>query len=316
MRLLTFNEAGQSRVGMLVRADQVVDVAAAQQAFTGQPLAWHTMRELIAAGPGAWAALTTDLGRADLTAFSRPLASLKLEAPVQPSKICAIGLNYMDHVLEGGRKPPERPVLFAKLPSSVIGPGDAICWEPALSDKIDFEAELAVVIGRPARRVRAADAYDFVFGYTCANDVTARDLQESDGQWVRAKSFDSFCPLGPWIVTRDEIPEPHDLPIRCEVNGESVQNSRTDQLIFGIPALIEFLSRAFTLLPGDVILTGTPPGVGHYRKPPRYLRDGDRVTVAIAGIGALTNDCRTTLSTVSGQELRFQVHGLCPADLR
>jgi 2-keto-4-pentenoate hydratase/2-oxohepta-3-ene-1,7-dioic acid hydratase in catechol pathway len=217
---------------------------------------------------------------------------LALAAPVQPSKICAIGLNYLDHVLEGGRKPPERPVLFAKLPTSVIGPGAAIAWEPALSDKIDFEAELAVVIGRSARRVRAADAYDYVFGYTCANDVTARDLQETDGQWVRAKSFDTFCPLGPWIVTRDEVPEPHGLPIRCEVNGETVQASSTDQLIFRIPALIEFLSRAFTLLPGDVILTGTPPGVGHYRTPPRYLRDGDVVAVAIEGIGALVNTCR------------------------
>ncbi|MCX7671451.1 MAG: fumarylacetoacetate hydrolase family protein, partial [Anaerolineae bacterium] len=199
----------------------------------------------------------------------------------------------MDHVLEGGRKPPERPVLFAKLPTSVIGPGDEIRWEPALSDKVDFEAELAVVIGRTARRVKAAEAYDYVFGYTCANDVTARDLQDTDGQWVRSKSLDTFCPVGPWIVTRDEIPEPHGLPIRCQVNGEVVQQSTTDMLIFRIPFLIEFLSRAFTLLPGDLILTGTPPGVGHYRKPPRYLRDGDVVTVTVERIGALTNICRT-----------------------
>lgn len=292
MRLLTFFDDSRPRLGALVGGDQVVDVTAVQQALTGQRPAWSTMRDLIEAGPAMWTRLGEGLARPDAAAFGRPLASVKLEAPVQPSKICAIGLNYLDHVLEGGRKPPERPVLFAKMPTSVIGPEDAICWEPALSDKIDFEAELAVVIGRRTRRVKAADAYDYVFGYTCANDVTARDLQETDGQWVRAKSFDTFCPLGPWIVTPDEISEPHGLPIRCEVNGETVQNSRTDQLIFRIPALIEFLSRAFTLLPGDIILTGTPPGVGHYRKPPRYLRDGDVVTVTIEGIGALTNICR------------------------
>ena len=212
---------------------------------------------------------------------------------MQPSKICAIGLNYLDHVLEGGRPIPKSPVLFAKLPSAVIGPGDTIRWEPALSDKIDWEAELAVVIGRTARRVRAADAYDHVFGYTCADDVSARDLQDRDGQWTRAKSLDTFCPLGPWIVTRDEVSDPHSLPIRCTVNGEVVQNSNTDQLIFRVPELIEFLSRAFTLLPGDIILTGTPPGVGHYRNPPRYLQDGDTVMVEIEGIGALVNVCRT-----------------------
>lgn len=293
MRLLTFFADEQPRLGVLVHGDRVVDLAAAQGAVTGRPPAITTMRQLIEAGPEVWARLAADLARGDATAFSRPLAEVRLAAPVQPSKICAIGLNYMDHVLEGGRKPPERPVLFAKLPTSVIGPGDEIRWEPALSDKIDFEAELAVVIGRTARRVSAADAYDYVFGYTCANDVTARDLQDTDGQWVRSKSFDTFCPLGPWIVTRDEIAEPHDLAIRCEVNGEIVQNSRTDQLIFRVPELIAFLSRAFTLLPGDLILTGTPPGVGHYRKPPRYLKDGDVVTVTVEGIGALTNSCRT-----------------------
>ena len=293
MRLVTFVQNGGTRLGVVVDGEQVVDVAAAEQAIHGRPAPQDMIRDLIAGGPEAWARLEGALRQGLLAAFCRPLASVELTAPLQPSKICAIGLNYLDHVLEGGRKPPERPLLFAKLPSSVIGPGDAICWEPALSDKIDFEAELAVVIGRPTRRVAAADAYDYVFGYTCANDVTARDLQDTDGQWTRAKSLDTFCPLGPWIVTRDEVPDPHNLPIRCAVNGEVVQNSRTDQLIFRIPALIEFLSRAFTLLPGDVILTGTPPGVGHYRKPPRYLRDGDVVTVTIDGIGALTNVCRT-----------------------
>ncbi len=292
MRLLTFVGEGGPRLGALTSAgDGVVDLAEAQQAFAGRPAAISTLRDLIEAGPAVWTRLAADLASADVASFTRPLAGLRLMAPVQPSKIMAIGLNYLDHVLEGGRKPPERPVLFAKFPTAVIGPGDAICWEPALSDKIDWEAELAVVIGRTARRVRAEDAIGYIFGYTAANDVTARDIQQGDGQWVRGKSLDTFCPLGPWVVTADEIPDPHTLPIRCIVNGEVMQSSNTDQLIFRIPVLIEFLSRAFTLLPGDVILTGTPPGVGQYRTPPRFLRAGDRVTVEIDGIGALTNSC-------------------------
>jgi 2-keto-4-pentenoate hydratase/2-oxohepta-3-ene-1,7-dioic acid hydratase in catechol pathway len=292
MRLLTYLVDGEHRLGALV-GDRVVDLAAAQSARAGGSGLPADMRALIAAGPDVWARLASDLAAADLSPFSQPLAETRLAAPVQPSKICAIGLNYLDHVLEGGRQVPKSPVLFAKLPSTVIGPGDTIGWEPALSDKIDWEAELAVVIGRTARRVRAADAYDYVFGYTCANDVSARDLQDRDGQWTRAKSLDTFCPLGPWIVTRDEVPDPHSLPIQCTVNGEVVQKSNTDQLIFRIPELIEYLSRAFTLLPGDVILTGTPPGVGHYRNPPRYLQDGDTAMVEIEGIGALVNVCRT-----------------------
>jgi 2-keto-4-pentenoate hydratase/2-oxohepta-3-ene-1,7-dioic acid hydratase in catechol pathway len=292
MRLLTFFGDGERRLGALV-GDQVVDLAAAQAARTEGSGLIAEMRDLIAAGPDVWARLADDLATADLCAFSQPLAAIALAAPVLPSKICAIGLNYLDHVLEGGRQVPKSPVLFAKLPSAVIGPGAAIRWDPALSAKIDWEAELAVVIGRPAKRVPADAAYEYIFGYTCAVDVSARDLQDRDGQWTRAKSLDTFCPLGPWIVTRDEVPDPHGLAIRCAVNGEEVQSSNTDQLIFRIPMLVEFLSRAFTLLPGDVILTGTPPGVGHYRNPPRYLQDGDTVAVEIAGIGALVNVCRT-----------------------
>ena len=194
---------------------RVVDLAAAQAAGTRRGRQCAEMRALIAAGPDVWARPASDLAAADLNPFSQPLAETKLAAPVLPSKICAIGLNYLDHVLEGGRPIPKSPVLFAKLPSAVIGPGATICWEPALSDKIDWEAELAVVMGRTARRVRAADAYEYVFGYTCADDVSARDLQDRDGQWTCAKSLDTFCPLGPWIVTRDEAPDPHSLPIRC-----------------------------------------------------------------------------------------------------
>ena len=294
MRLLTFIDQSERRLGALV-GDQVVDISAAQAARRpGAPVIGE-MRNLIAAGPAAWARLADDLATPGWRAFARPLAGLKLDAPVRPSKIVAIGQNYFDHVREQNAVMPERPIMFAKFPTTIIGDGDEIRWEPALSEQIDWEAELAVVIGRPARRVAAADAYDYVFGYTVANDVTARDLQKGDGQWVRGKSLDTFCPLGPWIVTRDEIAEPHGLPICTRVNGELVQNSHTDQLIFRIPTLIEFITRAFTLLPGDIILTGTPPGVGAYRKPPRFLKDGDVVTVEVAGIGALTNPCRTEI---------------------
>jgi 5-carboxymethyl-2-hydroxymuconate isomerase len=286
MRLLTFVDQGARRLGALV-GEQVVDLTAAGLTTAAD------MRALLDAGPEAWAQLAGDLAARDWAPFARPLAGLKLDAPVRPSKVVAIGQNYFDHVAEQNAPMPERPIIFTKFTTTIIGAGDEIRWEPALSEQIDWEAELAVVIGRPARRVKAADAYDYVFGYTVANDVTARDLQKGDGQWVRGKSLDTFCPLGPWIVSRDEIQEPHGLPIRTRVNGETVQNSRTDQLIFRIPTLIEFISRAFTLLPGDIILTGTPPGVGAYRKPPRFLKDGDVVTVEVEGIGALTNSCRT-----------------------
>jgi 2-keto-4-pentenoate hydratase/2-oxohepta-3-ene-1,7-dioic acid hydratase in catechol pathway len=288
MRLLTFVEGSARRLGALV-GEQVVDLAAAGMTTAAD------MRALLEAGPEAWAQLAGDLATQDWAPFARPLAGLKLDAPVRPSKIVAIGQNYFDHVAEQNAPMPERPIMFAKFPTTIIGAGDEIRWEPALSEQIDWEAELAVVIGRPARRVKAADAYDFVFGYTVANDVTARDLQKGDGQWVRGKSLDTFCPLGPWIVSRDEIAEPHGLPIRTRVNGETVQNSHTDQLIFRIPTLIEFITRAFTLLPGDIILTGTPPGVGAYRKPPRFLKNGDVVTVEVEGIGGLTNPCRTEI---------------------
>lgn len=290
MRLATFVENGEQKIGAIV-GEKMVDLTAAQAGWGAQPAT--SMRSLIEAGPDAWAGLRRRLASGNLEPFMRPLAGLKLAAPVpNPSKVVAIGLNYMDHVRETNSRTPTRPIIFAKFPTAVIGPGDDICWDPALSDKIDWEAELVVVIGRTARRVPEAQAYDYIFGYTVGNDVTARDLQDGDGQWIRGKSLDTFCPLGPWIVTADELPEPHGLPIRCRVNGETVQDSRTDQLVFRVPFLIEFISRAFTLLPGDVIMTGTPPGVGHARKPQRYLQDGDTVTVEVEGIGALTNPCR------------------------
>jgi 2-keto-4-pentenoate hydratase/2-oxohepta-3-ene-1,7-dioic acid hydratase in catechol pathway len=211
-------------------------------------------------------------------------------APVgDPRKIVAIGLNYVDHAAEATMKLPEEPLVFAKFPSSIIGPDAPIRWSRGLTDGVDYEAELAVVIGRPARDVSVEDALDHVFGYTCLNDVSARDLQFADGQWVRGKSLDTFCPIGPWIVTADEIPDPQALSISCRIGDEVLQEATTADMIFGVAELISRLSRSFTLETGDVIATGTPPGVGWFRDPRRVLADGDTVTVEIGRIGALSN---------------------------
>ncbi len=216
-----------------------------------------------------------------------------LLAPLgRPGKIVAIGLNYMDHCREQDLEPPAQPVIFCKFSTSVNRPGGEIRWSSRLTRKVDAEAELAVVIGKTAREVDASRALDHVFGYTCGNDVSARDLQFSDGQWVRGKSLDRFCPLGPVLVTADEIPDPQDLEIACRVNGEIRQRSNTREMIFPVAELVAYCSRAFTLEPGDVILTGTPDGVGVFRDPPLFLADGDVVEVEIEGIGTLVNPCR------------------------
>lgn len=227
----------------------------------------------------------------DSGAHFRP-GEVKLLAPVsRPGKIVAIGLNYMDHCREQKVDPPAKPVIFAKFATAVIGPGAAIKWSGALTQQVDYEAELAVIIGRTARSVTQTAALDYVLGYTAANDVSARDLQFEDRQWVRGKSLDTFCPLGPALITSDEIPSPQELAIRCELNGERVQDSNTREMIFGVAQLISFCSQAFTLEPGDVILTGTPHGVGMSREPNLFLKDGDRVTVEIEKVGRLENPC-------------------------
>ncbi|MFC4989030.1 fumarylacetoacetate hydrolase family protein [Saliphagus infecundisoli] len=214
-------------------------------------------------------------------------------APVtDPGKIVCVGLNYRDHAEEGDNPIPEEPVLFSKFPTCVTGPESSIAWDPELTEKVDYEAELVAVIGREARRVDPEEAMEYVAGFTVGNDVSARDLQHGDGQWVRGKSLDTFAPIGPDLVTTDEIEDPHDLEIWTEVNGERLQESTTDQLIFGIDDLVAFCSRAFTLRPGDLLFTGTPPGVGVYREPPVLLEDGDSVTVGVEDVGELTNSCR------------------------
>jgi len=210
-------------------------------------------------------------------------------APVpRPGKLICIGVNYRDHAAESNLPIPERPVVFSKFSTAVIAPGEPVVL-PATSQKVDYEAELAVVIGRRAKSVGASRAYDYVLGYTAFNDVSARDFQFADGQWQRGKSCDTFAPMGQTIVTTDVITDPHKLSIKLILNGKTMQDSNTDQLIFGVPELIEFLSHTITLEPGDVIATGTPPGVGFARKPPVFLQAGDEMVVDIEGIGNLGN---------------------------
>lgn len=225
-----------------------------------------------------------------------PLAEAKLSAPFVPGKVIAVGRNYAEHAEELGNEVPEFPLMFSKLPSSVIGHQNVIRWHADQTEQVDWEGELAVIIGLRGYRIKEEDAYQHVFGYTVANDVSARDLQEREPQWLRAKGLDTFFPFGPIVVTRDEIPDPHKLNLRTTVNDEEVQSASTGQMVFGIPSLISTISQSFTLYPGDVILTGTPAGVGKGMDPPRFLKDGDTVSVSIDSIGTLTNTCQVISS--------------------
>ena len=247
--------------------------------------------------PVAGMAVTGAAGRsrgaiAPYSVSRRVIGGAQLLAPVVPASILCIGLNYRRHAEEGGSPVPDHPVLFMKMPSAVQRPGGPIVLPRALrSDQVDYECELAVVIGRRCRNVSRERALEYVLGYTCGNDVSARDwqIQWGGSQWCRGKTFDTFCPLGPALVTADEIPNPNALAIKTVVNGETLQDWNTSDMIFDVPALIAFLSGSSTLEPGTVIMTGTPHGVGSARTPPRFLQPGDTVTVEIEKIGALTN---------------------------
>ena len=218
-----------------------------------------------------------------------PLDHVRLRAPLaNPPRIFAIGLNYRDHAKESGMELPTTPVVFFKLTTSIVGPGEPIVL-PHNSTQPDYEAELAFVIGRGGYRIPASAWRDHVYGYTIVNDVSARDVQFSSTQWSMSKSFPTFCPLGPYLVTADEISDPHNLQISLTINGEKLQNSNTRELVFKIPELIEYLSSITPLLPGDIISTGTPPGVGLGRTPKRWLKPGETVTVTVEGLGSLTN---------------------------
>jgi 2-keto-4-pentenoate hydratase/2-oxohepta-3-ene-1,7-dioic acid hydratase in catechol pathway len=220
-------------------------------------------------------------------------APAKLLPPIPtPQKCLCIGLNYRDHAIETGTPIPTEPVVFNKFSTAIVGHGEAICL-PKISAEVDFEAELVVVIGKAGRHIKKDDSMDHVFGYTCGHDVSARDWQKGrpGGQWLLGKTFDTFGPIGPCVMTKDEIAEPGDLRIRMLLNGQAMQDSSTDQLIFDIPTLISHLSQIVTLTAGDIIFTGTPPGVGAARKPPVFLQDGDTCSVEIEKIGTLTNPC-------------------------
>ena len=224
-----------------------------------------------------------------------PLAKAVLNPPVlAPGKILAVGLNYAAHAAEQNAETPETPLIFSKCVTALVGPEEAIRI-PRISDKIDYEAELAVVIGKEAKSVAAGDAYDYIAGYTIMNDVTARDLQRRERQWARAKGLDTFAPCGPWLITKSEIDDPHTLDVELRVNGELRQKSNTDDLIFKIPRLIEFISQDLTLKPGDIISTGTPSGVGVFSNPPVFLQSGDLIEINVSRIGKLVN-------SVSGPE--------------
>jgi 5-carboxymethyl-2-hydroxymuconate isomerase len=287
VRLLSSRTSAGERLGVVIGDRWLL----ASDVVEGAP---GTMADLLAAGPATLATLRDGIGATgSASSGGQLLAAADLLAPVtRPGKVVAIGRNYREHVGEEGVDPPPAPLVFSKWPSSVVGPGADIRWDPALTAQVDYEAELAVVIGRRARHVSVADALDHVLGYTCLNDVSARDIQFGDGQWVRGKSLDTFCPMGPVLVTADEIGDPQALAISCRVGSEIVQEANTAQMYFSVAEIISYCSAAFTLEPGDVIATGTPGGVGVFRKPPRFLGDGDRVVVEIEKIGRLENVCR------------------------
>jgi 2-keto-4-pentenoate hydratase/2-oxohepta-3-ene-1,7-dioic acid hydratase in catechol pathway len=249
---------------------------------------------LVASGPAAWDAARGAIeAAAEAATPTRAAADVPLGPPLKsPSKIVCVGLNYEDHTAETKLERPERPLLFSKFASCLIGPEQDIHWPAGLTEQVDWEAELAVVIGRTLRSADQTEAMDAVFGYSVANDVSARDLQFSDGQWMRGKSLDSFCPLGPAIVTADEVPDPQALRISARVNGETMQDASTADMIFPVAEILSYCSHSFALQPGDLILTGTPAGVGAFRNPPIHLKPGDRVEVEVETIGTLANPVR------------------------
>jgi len=247
-----------------------------------------TLDELLTAGPEAreLLAATTLADLPEAVAIEPGTLAAPLRAP---SKIACVGLNYHDHCRETGMDPPAKPLIFAKFLSSLIGPDEAITWDPEVTQQVDWEAELAVVVGSRIHRASPAEAMAGVFGYTAANDVSARDVQFSDVQWVRGKSLDTFCPVGPWVVTAEEFGDPGDKALQCRVDGELKQDSNTAEMIFGTAEILSFLSHSFTLFPGDLVLTGTPWGCGGFREPPVFLAPGETVEVELEGVGTLRN---------------------------
>jgi 2-keto-4-pentenoate hydratase/2-oxohepta-3-ene-1,7-dioic acid hydratase in catechol pathway len=281
MRLATLNTPQGPRPAVFA-TDRYVDLVATDARFPASLRRLLEDPRLLAAAKEA---------SANPKSVSVPAATARLHAPVHdPQKIICVGLNYRDHAAESKMPIPKEPVLFSKFPTALIGHGEPIVI-PSVSSKVDYEAELVIVIGKRGRKIGESAAMDYVAGYSIGHDVSARDWQlEKDGkQWMVGKTFDTFAPVGPTLVTRDEVPYPHKLGIRLRLNGGTMQNSNTEQMIFSVAQLVSYVSVVFTLEPGDLIFTGTPPGIGHARQPATYLKPGDQVEVEIDGLGVLRN---------------------------
>ncbi|CAH0343843.1 fumarylacetoacetate hydrolase family protein [Bacillus sp. CECT 9360] len=305
MKLVTFRDDSGVNLG-IIKNDQIFSLSALDEwdrslnqddANSENPIPLNT-KSFIEEGENALAhaerllASYEEMGIEEKRKAVLYLNETELLAPIsQPEKIICVGLNYLDHCKETGMEPPKSPVVFSKYANAIIGHQQSIEL-PVNSDQVDFEAELAVVIGKEAKRVSVEEASDYIFGYTIMNDVSARDIQFADGQWVRGKTADTFAPLGPCIVTQDEIEDPHKLNISLTLNGEVMQQSNTSNLIFTVPYIISFLSQAMTLKPGDIIATGTPPGVGMGREPKIWLKKGDELSITIEKLGTLSNSVK------------------------
>lgn len=291
MKIVTFkdkNEAENYRIGALVSENEIVDLTSLA---SKEKLSATEVLNCFDLENGFLEKAKAAIEEGNLPKLNRE--EIEICAPVpRLNKIICIGLNYRDHAEESGMEIPESPIIFSKFDTCIIGANQPILL-PVGSSQVDYEAELAFVIGRKAKNVKAAEAMNYVFGYTNFNDVSARDFQFSDGQWQRGKSCDTFAPTGEFIATTDEIEDPHNLRIRFRLNGETLQDSNTNQLIFKIPELIEFLSKFIMLEPGDIVATGTPPGVGFARKPPVFMKDGDTAEVEIQGLGILCNSVKS-----------------------
>jgi 2-keto-4-pentenoate hydratase/2-oxohepta-3-ene-1,7-dioic acid hydratase in catechol pathway len=280
MKLVTFVSNGATRIGALVGDDRIVDFSQVDASLPTDMLSF------LKGGKATQAAAQKAI---DGGAKSIALSDVKLLAPIpNPGKIICIGLNYSDHAAETGQPIPKFPIIFSKYSNTVIATSENIVL-PRVTNEVDYEAELGFVIGKTAKYVKAADALDYVGGYLPINDVSARDYQNRTSQWTMGKTFDTFAPMGPALVTSDEIPNPGSLKISLTINGETLQNSNTDKLIFNVQQLIEALTEVMTLEPGDIVSTGTPPGVGMARNPKRYMKADDVVDITIEGLGTLSN---------------------------
>lgn len=295
MRLITFQAHGRTRWGAL-HNNHAVELNAAHAARGFEMILAPNLLEFLRAGETTWNVARETLawlGTQELNEVTFDMEDIRLRAPIpRPGKIIGIGLNYTDHARETGSAIPTNPIMFAKFSSSVIGPNDNIRIHPDVTEKVDYEAELGVVIGKPALRVSVAEALDYVYGYTVINDVSARDIQkgkEYGGQWVRGKGFDTFCPMGPYITSADEVGDPQNLSVRAKLNDDLLQDGNTRDMIFNVATIISYISRGTTLEPGDIIATGTPNGVGDARTPPLYLNSGDVIEIEVGNLGKLVN---------------------------